>query len=288
MFTVWGGGEVSLGFGQDPGTEHPELGCLGLERFSSPSQPGSLLLWTQLCPPWGWGLEGLLNPSQHLVDIPSGKSSNSYWGAKFWSQGPGCAQVQLCCCPVFGQNITNLLDCGEGGLSNPRNLKNVFEDKTSCFAVWGFCCRLLPSICRLWSASLYLSSLYKTILFSAELAVGFALFLNKAGSLGTWCLLESLSDNIERFSVKMQLKNNLKIQQCVQGWLQKPKRSVSLLGNLGLKSAVMWISKWQVLFSLHYSCSEYLLRLPRNKSFSRLTMSRQTLCVYTKCWRIYK
>lgn len=162
-----GGGEMSLG-------EQIE------QHWQGRTQKPSIQSWAALA-----GRVLIHHSFQHLVDVPWGTSSSNYCGAWFWSEGPGCAQVQSCCCLGFGQNVTNVLGCGEGGCSATGNLKNVFEDKSSCFAVWGFCWRLLPSICRLWSASLYPSSFNKTSLFSVELAVGFALFLNKARSLET-------------------------------------------------------------------------------------------------------
>lgn len=47
---------------------------------------------------------------------------------------------------VLDQNVTVPLDRGEGGWFKTGNLKNVFEDKTDCFAVWDFFCRLLPNL----------------------------------------------------------------------------------------------------------------------------------------------
>ena len=62
------------------------------------------------------------------------------------NEGPGCAQIRFCCYAVLDQNVTVPLDCRGGGWSNTGNLKNMFEDKTNCFAVWGFFCRLLPNL----------------------------------------------------------------------------------------------------------------------------------------------
>lgn len=174
---LWGW-EVSLLFWQDEawgarqsstdsaGPRNSTQSCLGLE--GSHPQPA-----------WTGNLKVLLSPFQHLAYPQTAtEEPNSGMG--------GLAVLRCNSAAALGlAKMSSMLDCGQGGCSVPGNLKNVFEDKISCFTAWGFCCRLLPSICRLWSASLYLSSFNKTILFSVELAVGFALFLNKATPLGT-------------------------------------------------------------------------------------------------------
>lgn len=109
---------LALGFG------------LGLES-SHHQQSGCLLPWAEPCPLGGLEGEGdclaLSSPLWiHLKAYPPTVTGEPDCGIRTWL----CSGAALLL--GFGQNVPNLLGCGEGGWSVTGNLKNVFEDKTSC------------------------------------------------------------------------------------------------------------------------------------------------------------